>query len=306
MAISAVTLKTILSVFASVVLISVLRTPIDNAGQNSTITAQTTFEAASVKYNKSGPLESVSLSFAPDGGLRAINVTLRMLVGTAYGDPRPLPDFLIEGPKDIDSDRFDVIAKAGSGPPPTAQQMSIMLQHLLANRFKLAIHKETKPLPMYALVVANPKLGPGLRKSTAPCDPSGAGAQGRGVNPLSDAPANQRVPCGPRRFPGTLNGTGITLADLARILTQLRGVERPVVDQTNLEGAYDINLKWKPEQLLPETLSPPPGAPPMPAIDPNGPSVFTALQEQLGLKLNSTKAPVDIVVVDRFEPPTSD
>jgi len=300
MAISAATHKTILSVIACLVLVSVSRTPIANAGQNSTNAAQATFEAASVKYNKSGPPESVSLSFAPDGGLRAINVTLRMLVGTAYGDPRPLPDFLIEGPKEIDSDRFDVVAKAGSGPPPTAQQMSIMLQHLLANRFKLAIHKETKPLPMYALVVANPKLGPGLRKSTAQCE--GAGAQGRGVN----AQANQRVPCGLRRFPGTLNGTGITLADLARILTQLRGVERPVMDQTNLEGAYDIDLKWKPEQLLPETLSPPPGAAPMPAIDPNGPSLFTALQEQLGLKLNSTKAPVDIVVVDRFEPPTSD
>jgi uncharacterized protein (TIGR03435 family) len=292
MAISAPTHKTILSVIASLVLVSVSRAPIANAGQNSPNAAHATFEAASVKYNKSGPPESVSIGFAPDGGLRATNVTLLTLVATAYGDPRPLPDFLIEGPKGIDSDRFDVVAKAGSGPPPTAQQRSIMLQHLLADRFKLVIHKETRQLPMYALVVANQKLGPGLRKSSAQCD----GA----------APANQRVPCGLRRFPGTLNGTGITLVAFARALTPLRGVERPVVDQTNLDGAYDIDLKWTPEQLLPETKSPPPGAPPMPAIDPNGPSLFTALQEQLGLKLNSTKAPVDIVVVDRFEPPTSD
>jgi bla regulator protein blaR1 len=184
--------------------------------------------------------------------------------------------------------------------------MFVMLQHLLADRFKLVIHKEQMERPVYALVVANSRLGPGLRKSTARCEPPGTAAQGRDVTSPSDARANQAAPCGLRHFPGTLNATGITLAQLTTVLAQLRDVERTVVDQTNLDGAYDVDLTWKPEQLLPERLSPPPGAPPMPSIDPNGPSLFTALQEQLGLKLSSMRSPIEVVVVDRAEPPTED
>jgi uncharacterized protein (TIGR03435 family) len=253
--------------------------PVVVAVQNAAGTRADAFEAASLKSNKSGPTEPVTLEFAPGGRFRAVNVTLLMLIAAAYGNPRPLPDFLIAGgPKWMDSDRFDVVATAGrdlaltpTGPP---SQMFLMLQHLLADRFKLAVHKEQKELPIYALLVANNKLGPGLRKSSARCEVPGAG-QGSPASPPPDARANQSPACGLKRFPGILNGTGMTMAQLTTVLAQLRGVDRIVRDQTKLEGTYDVDLKWKPEQLLPETLQPPPGAPPMPAFDPNGPSLFS-------------------------------
>src|SRR5215475_2113818 len=116
-----------------------------------------TFEAASVKANKSGPGQ-IALLFQPGGRFRATNVTLKMLIGAAYGTPQPLPDFqVIGGPKWLDTDRFEVIAKAPgdpqpgpNGPPP---QMFLMLQSTLAERFHLRVHYEMREMPIYALVL---------------------------------------------------------------------------------------------------------------------------------------------------------
>ena len=108
------------------------------------------------------------------------------------------------------------------------------------------------------------------------------------------------MPCGMMRFgPGLLSGGGTLINDFATSLTPFAG--RIVIDRTGLTGAYQVDLKWTPEQL-PQSPAPP-GAPP---VDPNGPSLFTALQEQMGLKLDSTRAPVDVVVVDHVEQPTPD
>ena len=99
-----------------------------------------------------------------------------------------------------------------------------------------------------------------------------------------------------------MSGGGLPVSEFARTLSQFVG--RVVVDRTGLTGPYDLDLNWTPDQMPQGTL--PPGAPPLPPIDPNGPSIFTALQEQLGLKLDSIKGPVDVLVIDRVEPPTPD
>jgi hypothetical protein len=111
--------------------------------------------------------------------------------------------------------------------------------------------------------------------------------------------------CGMRMFPGSFSGGSATMTQLTNALA--RSVSRTVVDQTGLTGNYDVDLQWTSDQM-PQGLrgDPPPGAPPLPAIDPNGPSIFTAVQEQLGLKLESTKGPVDVLVIDRAEQPTPD
>jgi uncharacterized protein (TIGR03435 family) len=106
-----------------------------------------------------------------------------------------------------------------------------------------------------------------------------------------------------RLGPGNLSGGGVTMAQLSTTLSQF--VQRVVVDRTGLTGNFDIDLTWTPDQLPQGRGEPPPGVQ-LPPIDPNGPSIFTAVQEQLGLKLDSQRGPVDVLVIDRVEQPTED
>jgi uncharacterized protein (TIGR03435 family) len=269
-----------------------------------------TFEAASVKANKSGgPFQ---LIFQPGGRFRATNVTLKMLIGAAYGTPQPLPDFQQEGgPKWMESDRFDVIAKAPgdpkpgpNGPPP---EMFLMIQSMLEERFHLKVHFEMKDMPIYALVLARSdgKLGPRMTLSTTDCAALMASMRARGGPPPPPAPG-ERPPCGARMFPGNLSAGAMTMTQVVNGLARMPGLNRTVVDRTGLTGAYDFDLTFTPDQVPQGRGDPPPGAPPLPAIDPNGPSLFTALQEQLGLKLEPTRAPVNVLVIDRAEQPTDD
>ena len=271
--------------------------------------ANATFEVASVKANKSGD-NRIGIGFQPGGRFRATNVPLRELISAAYGTPQPLPAFQITGgPKWIESDRFDIVAKAPgdpqpgpNGPPPG---MFAMLRTLLADRFHLILHRETKDMAIYALVLARPdgKLGPQLKPAATDCAAMMAAARGRGAPPPPPAPG-ERMPCGMRMFPGNLSGGSSSIAQLTNVLA--RFVNRTVVDQTGLAGNYDLDLQWTPDQMPQGRGDPPPGAPALPSIDPNGPSIFTAVQEQLGLKLESTKGPVSVVVIDRVEHPTED
>jgi uncharacterized protein (TIGR03435 family) len=237
-------------------------------------------------------------------------VPLRELISAAYGTPQPLPAFQITGgPKWIESDRFDIVAKAPGDPqpgpngPPTA--MFAMLRTLLADRFQLILHRESKEMAIYALVLARAdgKLGPQLKPAATDCAAMMAAARGRGAPPPPPAPG-ERMPCGMRMFPGNLSGGSSSMAQLTNVLA--RFVNRTVVDQTGLAGNYDLDLQWTPDQMPQGRGDPPPGAPALPSIDPNGPSIFTAVQEQLGLKLESTKGPVSVVVIDRIEHPTED
>jgi uncharacterized protein (TIGR03435 family) len=267
--------------------------------------ANPVFEVASVKQNRSGE-GFIRVGMAPGGRFTATNVPLRQLILMAY---QVQPFQIVGGPNWITSDRFDIVAKAAGDVPPPAPgvvgPMQLMMRTLLADRFKLTLHNEQKEMPIYALVLAKAdgKLGPQLRQSTTDCASIMRAAAQRGGPPPPPS-FNEPIQCGMRVFPGALTAGGFPLSQLTQFLSST--VQRIVVDRTGLTGNFDLNMTWTPDQMPQGRGDPPPGAPPLPAIDPNGPSIFTAVQEQLGLKLESTKAPVDVLVVDRAEHPTED
>jgi uncharacterized protein (TIGR03435 family) len=261
------------------------------------------FEVASVTPNKSGD-PGASFGGRPGGQLVVRNNTLRNIIRNTYG----LQEFqIVGGPEWINSDRFDIVAKAADDAPearisndaPQAR-MLLMVRTLLADRFKLAVHTETREIPIYALVMARSdgRPGPQLRPAAVDCAAMLAAARGGGA-PLPRAPAGERPICGMQTAPGRMMAGGYALPDVARNLSPFTG--RIVVDKTGLSGTFDLDLAWTPDQI--PTGPRPPGAP---AFDPNGPSLFTAVQEQLGLKLDSQRGPVEVLVIDRAERPTAD
>ena len=180
-----------------------------------------------------------------------------------------------------------------------------MLRQLLAERFKLVVHTEDREMPIYALVLnrADGKLGPQIKVSDVDCAGMLGRGRGRGpAGPPAPPAPGERMPCGIRMGKGNMAVGGATLTQVAGTLGTFVG--RVVVDKTGLTGNYEFTLTWTPDNL-PQR---PPGAPePLfngSPIDPNGPSIFTAVQEQLGLKLDSQKGPVSVLVIDRAEHPT--
>jgi uncharacterized protein (TIGR03435 family) len=256
------------------------------------------FDVASVKGNKSGDWRK-GIGPAPGGRFVATNSPLRDLIGFAFGISQDSLGFrIIGGPKWIDDDRFDVVAKVDG--TSTRQQTNEMSRALLVDRFKLAAHSETRDLPTYTLVVDSKRRFQ-LRRSAvddAACQARRAAIQRR--EPVPPTSPGATPICGTSRIiPGTITAIGSSMDSLTSSLTQFAG--RATTNGTTLTGLYDFELTWTPEQM-PRL---PPDAPPL-NIDPNGPSLFTALQEQLGLKLESTRGPVDVVVIDRVEHPTPD
>jgi len=246
------------------------------------------FDVASIKVNKSG---GGLVLMRPQAGGRytATNVRLYDLITAAY----QLKPLQLSGLPDWgNSTHFDIEAKTEGN--PTRDEMNLMLQPLLADRFKLVVHHETRELSVFALVLSKPgKNGPGLvpHSADAKCvDPAGPPAP-----PRSDMPA----PCGGlimmNIFPtARITGNNVTMEMLAGRLSPL--VYRIVVDQTGLSGLFDVNLQFAP--------LPPPGAPAGLVPSEDAASIFTALQEQFGLKLESKTAPVDILVIDHVEQPS--
>jgi uncharacterized protein (TIGR03435 family) len=231
------------------------------------------FEVTSVKPNR-----SVDRAFgvvpSPGGRIRATNSTLKQLINVAY----QTPDFRISGNTGwMNSDRFDIEAKAVGDPP--REQLLLMLQSLLADRFKLAVHRETKELPTYDLLVT--KGGPKFKEGKCVGQPG----------PLN--------PCGAYNVSarGHLTGKAVGMNPIAGFLSSLES--RVVVNKTGLTGEYDLDLTWTPDEL-PTGPGDPGQAPP----DPNGPSIFTALQEQLGLHLEPSRSPVEILVIDSADKPS--
>ncbi len=251
-----------------------------------------TFEVVSVKLNTSGDLRA-SMAVQPGGRFNASNVSARTLVSYAY---QLQESQVLGGPSWLDSDHFDIIARAAEnqllsppvpgGPPPTIR---LMVRALLADRFSLVAHTETRELPVFHLVAARAdrSLGPRIRPSTADCSAPQPAA-------VADSPAA----CGTRLALGTLSARGRTLAEIGGILSQF--VQRPISDQTGIPGAFEFDLTWTPEL--------PPNIPvdQVPAVDPDRPELFTAIQEQLGLRLQATRGPVPALVVDRAERPSPD
>lgn len=238
-------------------------------------TAQAAFEVVSVKINRSG--EIPMRITAPPGRFEATNVTARLLILNSYG----LPDFRLANlPSWAADERFDVAGRSAGS--VGRDEISAMVRSLLADRFQLRAHRETRELPTYALVAASParRPGPALRTSSIDCS----------------APED-RSKCNTRITPRSLTATGMTMTRLAATLTGIVG--RVITDETGLPGAYDLELTFAPEGPLP------PGAPPA-AADSDAPSLFTALREQLGLRLDGRRGPVEVLVVDRIERPTPD
>lgn len=214
--------------------------------------AQPSFDVASVKASKSSASGAIAIGFtAAHGEVSMTGSTLKHCIAWAYS----LGDDRIAGPEWIDSERFDILAKAAD--PAPQDQLRLMLRSLLAERFKLALHSSKKVAPVYALVVGS--KGPKIHEVAA------------------DGP--------PRYYPGK-TGVHAEKISMARFAEVLAGrVEFPVIDATGLAGVYDIKLDWSPDETA-------------------GPSVFTAVQGQLGLKLEARHAPVEILVVDHVERPT--
>jgi len=256
------------------------------------------FEVASVKPNKTGD-GRIGIGISPGGRFTATNVATRILVRQAYN----VQDFQIVGAPDwVGSDRFDVVAKAPEG-DVTGDQMRPMLRALLEERFKLTAHMETRDMPIYALVKARAdgKLGPALAPAATDCT-AARGRRGGGPPPAPFQPG-QKLDCGMMIGIGRINAGGMPMSELARTLSSQVG--RVVLDKTGLSGGYDFEMNYAPEQLggggPPLQLN---GAPP--PVDPNAPNLFTAIQEQLGLKLESTRGQVEVLVIDRIEQPTTD
>ncbi|HEX8879062.1 MAG TPA: TIGR03435 family protein [Candidatus Acidoferrum sp.] len=254
------------------------------------------YEVASIKPNKSGT-NMIRLMFTPSG-LGATNVTLGMLIRTAYGIEE---NQISGGPSWLKSDHYDIDAKMDS---PTADALhklaedqrrlatQHMMQALLADRFKLVVHHDSKELAVYALVVA--KNGPKLHEAK-PGDAYPNGIKG---------PDGVARPGMMRMGRGQLTSQGLPLSELARLLTAQ--LDRTVVDKTGLTGNYDFTLQWTPDESQGAMFRGPDTGPQASASSANssGPSLFTALQEQLGLKLESQKGPVEIYVIDHAEKPS--
>jgi uncharacterized protein (TIGR03435 family) len=249
------------------------------------------FEVAAIKPAAPGAPGSF-IRNTPGGRLNVTNMTLKDLVVMAY---RIQPFQVSGGPPWFEADHWDIEAKAEGN--PGQDERALMFQSLLADRFALKFHRETKEVPVYELVVAKPTGKPfaGLTEtkegSCVPPDPSGPPPQ-PGAKP----------PCRMIRMGiNQLHASSQTLANFTQALSRLLG--RTVIDKTGLKGNFDIALEWAPDQT--QALQLPPDAPKPPVSDPSGPTIFTAIQEQLGLKLESKKGPVDIFVIDHAEKPSA-
>jgi len=256
------------------------------------------FDVASVKPNHSGDFRR-AIGPSP-GGFSALNSSLRELVAMAYGVPQSVAAInVIAGPAWIDSERFDIDAKTGVERLPPAQ-ISEMLRAVLTDRFHVKAHKETRERDVYALVVADSArgLGPRLTAATYDCAARYA-ALARKETPQALPPPGPdgRRTCSGQSRPGNVYAIGFQIDSLADSLAPFVG--RVVLNRTGLTGGFNFDVTWTPEQLPPNR---PDGDDPR--IDPNGPSIFTALREQLGLRLESQRAPVEVVVIDSAERPT--
>jgi len=260
--------------------------------------AAETFEVASVRINRTGDRTSF-INTEPGGRFIATNMPLRTLITSAY----ELRSFeLIGAPDWTGAERFDIVARAarefGPATPGRPDPDKLMLRSLLADRFALRVHRETRELPIYALTPARAdgRLGPRIRRSQTGCAAWRAAVPAASGPPQPRAAVGERPPCFMRSGYGTLVVNGYPIDELRGMLSSFVG--RTVVDRTGLTGEWDLDFTWTPDE--PSRAATPP------AVDPNGPSLFTALQEQLGLKLESTKGPVEVLVVDRVERPSED
>src|SRR5580658_4582696 len=269
--------------------------------------AKLEFEVASVKPNKSdgpphanNPLGPGNV-YSPYGGyFQAINFPLYTYILFAYKIMGNQEQFLrTQIPAWVMSDRFDIEARAEGN--PEKDQMRLMMRSLLADRFKLGIHFETREVPVFAIVLLKAgKTGPTLQSHPAdyPCSTVPQASQSQNADPYPalcsglfglppTAPGRQRV--------GARN---VTMEFIANQLSGVGQLERPVIDTTGLSGNFDFALEWTPERLAAQ-----------PAVtdsqtDTTGPTFLEAIKDQLGLKLESQKGPAQVIILDHVEHPS--
>lgn len=275
---------------AALVLVGILTGPRLSAQSSTANSDRPTFEVASIKLNKSGVV-SLARRVQPGGRYAATGITLNGLITFAY---QLKPQQLSGLPEWGDSEHFDIEAKAEGN--PTMEQIWLMIQSLLADRFKLVMHHETRQLPVFALVLLKVgKSGQQLQRHTddTKCTDPPAGPPPAAFRSDAGLPP---APCG--GFSGSggagslgIAGQKITMEMLAGVLS--RQLDRVVVNRTGLHGVFDLTLEFAPQGAT--ASAPDPSAPP---------SIFTALQEQLGLKLEAQTGPVDVLVIDHVEQPS--
>ena len=264
------------------------------------------FEVATIRQNTGpavgGPIGG-GLGFRA-GRFSAENITLQQILTSAY----ELQAYeIFGGPDWVTSDRFDIAATMP--PSPTVlddlnarARNRRLIRALLAERFNLVVHEERREMPVYTLVMARPdrRLGQRLRPFEGECgEPSKLGPPPNATfgMPTSD-PSKGPQWCMAFTGMGRLSAQGTPLSDLTMLLARLPAVRRRVLDRTGLTGRFDFDLEWTPLVAPPGAVAP--GVPP----DAAGPTLFTALQEQLGLKLESTKETVSVLVIDSVNRPS--
>ena len=247
--------------------------------------ATTVFEVASIKPNTTGGGQSVRL--AP-GATSMVNVTLRTLILTARDIPASR---ILNGPNWITGERFDVLAKADTS--ASREQLRLMLWALLEERFRLMTHTEAREETTFALVHArgDRRLGANLRPASLDCSTPGGRQQLGAPGPTH--------PCNQGMGVGKMSGRGMPLTFLAGQLSTAAG--RTVLDKTAMIGNFDWEIVF-----TPQVLQAPADRERLPQADPNGASIFTAVQEQLGLKLESQRENVEVLVIDSVDRPTPD
>ncbi len=270
------------------------------------------FEVASVKLNTAtAPNTPSMLALQPGGRFVATYIPLRVLVSIAYGeDSASLPAYRIEGNTDLlNSMHVDVVAKArseGDLPPGfpcsatfragCSTYLPSLLRSLLADRLHLLAHVEHRELPVWGLVKAksDASFGPQLRPSAADCTAAPTRNALNGQTGCGFRFGSPQAAVGGRRG-HRVSATGVTTLELTKALSGFLG--RSVIDQTRLTGAFDLLLEWMEEPTVADLA---------PASEPEPPGIFTAVQEQLGLKLETSRGPVDVLVIDHVEHPTED
>jgi uncharacterized protein (TIGR03435 family) len=252
--------------------------------------------------------EVASIRPAPDQGFQRVRplpgrlsavASVRILMQNAY---TLQPFQIVNAPEWVASDRYEVEAKAEGN--ADRAQIFLMVQSLLEDRFRLKVHHETRELPVYTLVAAKggPKLPAPKEGSCVSADASPNWAGGRIPPPGQDRPPAS--PCGGvmvmlEQSGARMQGGKVPMSELVRTLTLVLG--RMVIDKTGYTQLFDVKLDFLPDAISSALPPPPPGA----SVDPNQPSIVTALQERLGLKLESAKGPVDVLVIDHVERPTA-
>jgi len=253
------------------------------------------FEVAAVRQNNSGQTGFSTEDDLPGGRYRATNAPLRLLIRQAYGISEMQ---LVDAPSWTQNERFDINATLEREPPfvpfGVLGERQFALQSLLATRFKLVVHRETREVPLYALVLAQADRKPGamLKPSSADCSPAAMAAH------IAAGQAGKTLACGTLVNTTRIQFGGRTMSDFAGILSSIPFVGRGVVDRTGLTGNWQFELTYTP---APDQVTPARSGQEPPRVDLDGPSFFTALQDQLGLKLESIRGPMEFLVVDGVE-----